>query len=189
MVDPFMGWCYSASMARKKDETGNRYGRLVVRHKVASRDKSAAWWECVCDCGSVIQISANKLRTGHTKSCGCLKQEVISQGTNRLHGMSKTRTYRTWKEMKGRCYRPTASQYKWYGGRGVSVCERWGDFARFLADMGERPPGKTLDRINPDGDYEPSNCRWATPKEQAAGNRGCFAKGSTPWNKRIVLKN
>ena len=96
---------------------------------------------------------------------------------------NKSKTYRTWKEMRQRCGNPNADQYKWYGGRGVKICERWSDFVNFLVDMGERPEGKTIDRIDSDKDYEPSNCRWATPKEQAETNRGVFKKGHKPWNK------
>lgn len=167
----------------ERNEVGNRYGRLVALRKVPARDRSGAWYQCRCDCGEITYVSTNKLRNGHTKSCGCLKRERGIAGPNLSHGMSKTRTYKTWKLMRARCNTPSDSHYRWYGARGIAVCPRWESFENFLSDMGERPQGQTLDRIDPDGDYEPSNCRWATTKEQAETNRGCFRKGSVPWNK------
>ena len=86
--------------------------------------------------------------------------------------------------MRRRCLNPHATQYKWYGGRGIAICQRWDSFENFAADMGERPAGTSLDRINPDRGYEPGNCRWATPKQQAETNRGLFKKGLVPWNKK-----
>lgn len=175
-------------MGNLKDETGNRFGRLVVIQKVTSKDKSGAWWLCLCDCGATIELSSNKLRTEHTKSCGCLKRD-IAHTINRRHGMSRTRTYKTWKEMRARCAKPQKWQYKYYGAKGINVCKRWESFELFYADMGDRPEGTSIDRINPEGDYEPTNCRWATPKQQAETNSGCFKKGLIPWNKGVQNKH
>lgn len=154
---------------------GMVFGRLVVLEKKPSRDTSSAFWLCKCQCGTEKIISGLKLRQGNTISCGCYKKSNKSHLT---HGQAnKSKTYKTWKEMRQRCTNPNADNYKWYGGRGIKICQEWNDYAVFLKDMGERPDGKTLDRINSDGDYEKSNCCWSTPKEQAKTNRGCFRKG------------
>jgi len=160
------------------DITGKRFGRLVVIKKVKALDTSSSFWECACDCGKTTIASSLHLRESHTKSCGCLKEERNKNGINKKHGMSKNnRTYKTWKLMRARCNCKTDYHYKWYGARGIKVCERWNNYELFLEDMGERPDGQTLDRINGDGMYCKKNCRWATPKEQAVNNRGCFKKG------------
>ena len=156
--------------------TGKRFGRLVVLEKTKAHNKSSSFWKCLCDCGNITESSGQHLQNGHTKSCGCYRKE-LGFTLNKTHGMSKqNKTYKTWKLMRSRCNTPTDMHYKWYGGRGIKVSKEWDNFLVFLQDMGERPDGKTLDRINPDGDYCKSNCRWATPKEQARTNRGCFKK-------------
>lgn len=169
-------------MTRAIDLTGQKFNKLAVIERAGS-DTAGATWRCLCDCGKESVVSAGKLKSGHTKSCGCHRDEMIGK-THRTHGMAnKSTTYRTWKEMRQRCNNPNATQYKWYGQRGITICPSWAEYQNFLADMGERPSGKTLDRINPDGNYSPENCRWATAKEQAESNRGCFQKGSIPHNK------
>jgi hypothetical protein len=157
-----------------KDITGQRFGRLVA---IACTDKRYrhvsgtvfAIWECQCDCGNIAFISGNSLRTGNTRSCGCL---AIEKATT--HGKTRTRTYKSWQAMIQRCYNPKAPNYYLYGGQGVIVeDEPWlTSFETFYKDMSERPEGKTLDRY-PDrnGNYKKSNCRWATPKEQAENRR------------------
>ena len=142
--------------------------------------KAGAKWLCICDCGNTTVVNSLKLRSGRTMSCGCYRKALTP---NKRHGAAnKTKTYKTWKEMRHRCMNANATQFKWYGGKGVSITDRWNDFAMFLEDMGERQPNTTLDRIDPSGNYEKSNCRWATPKQQAETNSGCFKKGFIPWN-------
>ena len=149
--------------------SGNRYGTLTVVSYVARPEmKSSASrsaWLCKCDCGAERVIQGGALRTGRGHSC------FECANISRQHGLSKSATYGSWVAMKTRCLNPNGHRYADYGGRGIKVCERWMKFEAFLADMGERPTGTTLDRINNDGDYEPTNCRWATDAEQRANKR------------------
>lgn len=158
-----------------KDETGNVYGRLRVIGPAKSNSCGQARWLCECDCGAKKEVIGSFLRRGLTTSCGCYCRERTSQ-TSTKHGASRpgsvTLEYRIWNEMRQRCTNPKCNRYYSHGARGISVCERWNDFSAFMEDMGPRPSiAHSLDRINNDGNYEPSNCRWATRKEQARNKR------------------
>lgn len=151
--------------------TGNRYGRLVVVSYLGKKGKSHLW-NCRCDCGQEKIIYANNLKKGDSKSCGCLQKEIVSI-KNTTHGMTETPMYDVWQSMKWRCVNPENHNYKHYGGRGITVCERWlHSFENFFADMGLRPsPELSIDRIDNNGNYELSNCRWATKGEQNSNTR------------------
>lgn len=148
-----------------------RFGRLTVigeGEPVAWRDRTFRRAKCLCDCGEIRSVQIPKLKSGQTVSCGCYAAERASR-ENRTHGRSRTPEYTSWRSMIQRCENPKATDYEIYGGRGVKICDRWrNSFEAFLADMGPRPAGNTLDRIDHTGDYEPSNCRWATAKAQTA---------------------
>jgi hypothetical protein len=149
---------------------GHRYGRLVVREKAPRLHGQR--WVCACDCGTQVVVYGSKLRRGETRSCGCLNREAVASRSV-SHGEARTGAqsaeYAAWCSMKKRCANPSHRFWRHYGGRGITVCDRWRDsFENFLADMGRRPGrGFSLDRINNDGNYEPGNCRWATAKVQA----------------------
>ncbi len=148
-----------------KDLTGKRFGKLVVK-RLWSVQKWAARWKCLCDCGNftVVLGSNLKARYGHTQSCGCLAKE----GNNKSHERTGTREHKSWSQMLYRCRAKTGHHFKYYASRRITVCDRWKkSFLNFVTDMGERPAGHTLDRINPKGNYEPSNCRWANKFTQA----------------------
>jgi len=156
---------------------GRRYGRLTVTGQGSTHGQ----WLCSCECGQIKEINGSNLRAGRTQSCGCLRDERTRQAVG-SHAMSGSRIYRQWSMMLDRCRNPRSQFFSRYGGRGIQVCDRWHKFEAFYADMGDRPAGKTLDRINNDGDYEPANCRWATPKEQCnnkALNRLLTLRGRT----------
>lgn len=148
------------------DLTGHVFERLTVVEMAPGKLRRSRLWKCICQCGNVKVTSSHMLRTGHAKSCGCLNVEKYS--TPRKHGACNTPEYTAWKDMKRRCFNEHASNYRRYGERGISICERWLDFSNFLADMGPRPSSEmSIERVNNDGNYEPGNCIWATAFVQA----------------------
>ena len=155
-------------MAKTQDLVGRKFGRLKVLEFEAAY-VNGWYWRCICDCGNITFTSTHKLTSGHTSSCGCLRRETNGQQTLK-HGHARknrhTKIYERWKGMHARCYNPSHESYKRYGGRGIAVCTRWFNFENFLKDMGLPPAGLTIERKNNDGDYCPSNCKWATQKEQ-----------------------
>ena len=159
-------------MAPIRDITTQRFGRLTARGLVTIVRRRTIW-EFVCDCGAVVEKPSHHVIRGAIASCGCLRAEGNS---NRRHSMTGTREYRSWGNMLNRCRNPNSEDYSDYGGRGIRVCERWLRFENFYADMGSRPQGTSIDRIDVDGNYEPANCRWATPIEQRWNRRDCHSR-------------
>lgn len=156
-------------MGRSINEKGNVYTNLTVLTECGVRGASPLmYWVCECACGRVAHVRGSHLRDGSVKSCGCLRKG------NTKHGMAGTPTYQSWSNMKRRCYNSEHSKYERYGGRGIKVCGAWlSSFSNFYKDMGDRPDGKSLDRIDNDGHYIVDNCKWSTQAEQ------CRNKGNT----------
>jgi hypothetical protein len=168
----------------RTDIVGQQFGRLTVI-SFSNYPNKRPHWLCECDCGNQKIVTGLNLKSGHTRSCGCLhtensnRQALARRGipaSNRTHGKSRTAAYRSWASMTQRCENPKRPGWEDYGGRGIKVCERWRrSFSDYEEDLlrilGPKPPGMSLDRIENDGDYEPSNVRWATQKEQVANQR------------------
>lgn len=153
-----------------KGMIGKKFNRLKILEFVSKKGPHS-FWKCLCECGSTKErVSIAHLKSGHTKSCGCVSREVLIK-RNTTHGRSSSRIYRLWASMIRRCGVGTSTSYRWYGARGIKVCNRWKTFENFYKDVGDPPRGMTMDRINNDGDYESGNFRWATPKQQANNRR------------------
>ena len=156
-------------MAKIIDITGQRFGRLTVLRLDKIDKRGEKFWLCQCDCGNTASVSSYKLRTGYTRSCGCLQQEHRKEGFNRKHGMADTKLYVIWQNMKHRCTDPKNMMFKHYGGRGITVCQEWlSGFEQFLkwAESAGYYEGLSLERINVNGNYEPNNCKWITKTQQ-----------------------
>jgi len=164
------GCLYQEYIHKEKriDLTGKRFGRLVVLSSVKKLNKGKLFHECQCDCGNKVKVCRTSLILGKTKSCGCLNRELLRLFPHgkTSHGMSSSRQYHVYYGIRQRCYDTKNINYKYYGGRGITVCQRWRDsFENFWKDMGPTyKDGLQIDRINNDGNYEPGNVRWVTPK-------------------------
>lgn len=159
------------------DLSGLRVGKLTVLRLYQKRDKSGrVQWICQCDCGNIAVVRANNLKHNRQKSCGC--QRVTECESRTRHGHARrgkeTSTHRIWYQMLERCENPNAEAYRLYGGRGLTVCTEWHMFENFLRDMGERPKGRSIDRIDNDKGYEKANCRWADRITQARNKRNVY---------------
>lgn len=180
--------------------TGKVFGRLTVRGFIGKctfpNSPPACLWECLCECGKTYAVVTGSLIKGLTRSCGCLNREACLERFV-THNKSHSSEFRVWTSMLTRCRNPNCKEWKNYGGRGINVCLRWLSFESFFRDMGPRPsPRHSIDRIDNNGNYEPSNCRWATPTEQGRNKRSTrwiTSRGLTltmsEWCKRTGIKH
>jgi hypothetical protein len=162
---------------RYTDLTGKIYGRLTPIEclgKNPQKKSNSVEWKCICECGNKCVVRATSLLQQHTTSCGCYMREkngILVSERNTTHGQSSTRVYAIWEGMLKRCFNPKSQAYKNYGGRGISVCDKWLSFEGFYNDMGDVPDGLSLERVDVNGDYSPDNCKWADTSEQAYNQR------------------
>lgn len=177
------------------DLSGMRFGRLTAVEPLYRR-RNITIWKCLCDCGNEKTVQSNNLLNRHTQSCGCLQKERAAE-TYKTHGLTKTRLYRTWRHMVERCTSQNSKQYANYGGRGITVCNNWMKFPRFLewAMSSGYTDDLTIERIDNNRGYSPENCRWATPFEQASNKRsnhtftiGGVTDTMTNWARKFGIK-
>lgn len=152
------------------DLTGQVFGRLTVLRRSGTAASGHARWFCSCECGNTTQVLSSNLRVGVTKSCGCLVAENMRK-VSTTHGLLKHSSYQVWAKMLGRCLNQNNPAYKHYGGRGITVCDRWLSVENFIADMGERPARLSLERVDVNKGYSKDNCVWADAKTQARNKR------------------
>ena len=182
----------------KKDYTGRTFGRLIaVEYDKSVKGKS--YWMCKCECGEMKSIALNSLTSGKTLSCGCLRNERVAAKCT-THGMSKTRLHKEWRGIKYRCLNPNSTRYRYYGGRGIMICDEWKEsFVSFMewSNKNGYDDSLTIDRIDNNGNYEPNNCRWTTQLQQGhnrnlfsnnkSGYSGvCWAKDRNKWRVTII---
>jgi hypothetical protein len=180
-------------MGRFVNRVGQIFGRLKVVARVGTNQNKKVVWQCSCECGVEVCVPSGSLVTGNTTSCGCYLKERVTK-----HGGWNKSSYNTWRAMMRRCTVPTDKDYVRYGEKGITVCERWHNYADFAADMGEPIGDETLDRINPYGNYEPCNCRWAlpsiqarnirTPKKSKSGEKGVIQTHNGKWMASITAE-
>ena len=172
-------------MPRFRDLTGLKFNRLTVIARVGRTPAGKHIWRCICDCGGTKNVDGGSLTHGNTTSCGCYFKERVT-----THGGTGKSSYNTWRAMMRRCYTVDDKDYPRYGGKGVGVCDPWHSYSTFVQDMGEPEGAQTLDRIDPYGDYNPDNCRWASLATQArnirsrpskSGHRGIYAVEGGKW--------
>lgn len=157
-------------MRKKINLEKRKFGRLNVVSENGRTKNGKVLWKCVCECGNIKNIESYSLLSGHTKSCGCFRKEITKKRAI-THGMGNTPIYAIWTAIKQRCNNPNCKSYKNYGGRGITICKRWLKFKNFFKDMGKRPKGLTIERINNDKGYSSDNCEWATRTKQVINRR------------------
>lgn len=182
------------TMRRIVIKEGTRFGRLIIAREVDSKRKQRHFL-CRCTCGGEKVVALYQMRSGKTRSCGCLLVDTMREmKEKRVDGVPSNQhpLYQTWKDMRKRCLNPKCKSFENYGGRGIKVCDRWSSFAKFVQDMGAKAEGHSLDRIDNNGDYSPSNCKWSTRQDQMSNKRtnrwityGGETLTSAQWSRRL----